>query len=47
MDPLRISDGHVPTSLPTQSFCGGLDEGDGDHLGQVLGVLVAVIAVVR
>ena len=49
VDPLRVSDGHVPSSLPPHSSCGSLDQGDnvvvaldggqGDHLGQVLYVV--------
>ena len=49
VDPLRVSDGHVPSSLSPQSSCGSLDQGDdvvvaldggqGDHLGQVLNMV--------
>ena len=49
MDPLRESDGHVPSSLSPQSSCGSLDQcddvvlpldgGQGDHLGQVLNMV--------
>ena len=49
VDPLRVSDGHIPTSLPPQLYCGGLDKGydvvvplgggHGDHLGRVLGAV--------
>jgi hypothetical protein len=46
---LSVSDGHVPTSFPPQSYCGGLDKGrvvvepldggHGNHLGRVLGAV--------
>ena len=49
MDPLRVSDGNVPSFLPPQSSCGSLDQGDnvvvpldggqGNHLGQFLNVV--------
>ena len=49
MDPLRVSDGHVPSSLSPQSSCGSLDQGDdvvvtldggqGDNISQVLNMV--------